>query len=553
MVWRLGMVAALGVLFFLGSPAAAAIQRQVDSRGVLHISNTTSGSRPVITATATLPGDASPGAELPASRPEVPVSQAQAANPKPQVLVPPAPSEATITLSADLADSDAVQVAGEAPLAPQPAGETVVSPRPSLQRVAFPVAAPGTGREAVSRPGAARTEVGAGGGIRSFRDRQGVLHISNEAPPEGQPARSAPEVDPEGPGLRSLAWDGTGSGGPLQKVSWEAAAVAPAAGGPVSVTGAIRRYRDAQGILHIDNAAPEDPETAPAPRLARSGKLPKLAEISGPDEVPIFPLKKAAYPGEALARAPSPGSVREVAPPKGELLPVGSIRHYRDAKGVLHLETVEPPAPEPLPGPSLVARGPPGTPGGLANALKPPGPGPSGVPGAASEILVSRDRRGHLIIRNREPELQVAGVPSREQALAQLAPVLQEASVAYGLPVSLIQALIRTESNFVSVAVSPKGAMGLMQLMPGTAEFLGVKDAFDPRENILGGCRYMRLLLDYFGGSLPLALAAYNAGYTRVVSCGYQIPPIKETQEFVTVVLGRYFAAEKQGRRTPWI
>jgi hypothetical protein len=336
-------------------------------------------------------------------------------------------------------------------------------------------------------------------------------------------------------------------------VSWEAAATTPTAGGPVPVTGAIRHYRDAKGVLHIENAASEDPETAPAPRLARSGKLPKLAEISGPDGVPIFPLKKAAYPEEALARAPSPGSVREVAPPKGELLPVGSIRHYRDAKGVLHLETVEPPAPEPLPSPTLLARGPPGIPGALANALQAPGPGPPGSPGGAPGILVSRDRRGHLTIRNREPELQVAGVPSREQALAQLAPVLQEASVAYGLPVSLIQALIKTESNFVSAAVSPKGAMGLMQLMPGTAQFLGVKDAFDPRENILGGCRYLRLLLDYFGGSLPLALAAYNAGYTRVVSCGYQIPPIKETQDFVTVVLGRYFAAEKRDRRTPWI
>jgi soluble lytic murein transglycosylase-like protein len=136
--------------------------------------------------------------------------------------------------------------------------------------------------------------------------------------------------------------------------------------------------------------------------------------------------------------------------------------------------------------------------------------------------------------------------------MAQLAVIFQEASLLYGLPVSLIQALIKVESNFVPWAVSPKGAMGLMQLMPGTAAFLGVRDAFDPRENILGGCRYLRLLLDYFGGSLPLALAAYNAGHERVVSCGYQIPPIKETQNFVTQVLGRYFSAAKRGQR-PWV
>jgi len=146
-------------------------------------------------------------------------------------------------------------------------------------------------------------------------------------------------------------------------------------------------------------------------------------------------------------------------------------------------------------------------------------------------------------------ETKVAGVPPRERVLPQLAPIVQEASLLHGLPVSLIQAVIKVESNFVSWAVSPKGAMGLMQLMPGTAAFLGVQDPFNPRENIHGGCRYLRLMLDYFGGSLPLALAAYNAGYQRVVSCGFQVPPIKETQEFVTEVLARYYLLTKEGTR----
>jgi soluble lytic murein transglycosylase-like protein len=158
-----------------------------------------------------------------------------------------------------------------------------------------------------------------------------------------------------------------------------------------------------------------------------------------------------------------------------------------------------------------------------------------------------RDPNGRLVIRSQEMEAKGARVVRWEEAMAQLAPIIQEASLLYGLPVPLIQAVIKAESNFYCWAVSPKGAMGLMQLMPETAASLGVKDPFNPRENIHGGCRYLRLMLDNLRGSLPLALAAYNAGYQRVVSCGFQIPPIKETQGFVTEVLGRYLAAQNMG------
>jgi soluble lytic murein transglycosylase-like protein len=116
----------------------------------------------------------------------------------------------------------------------------------------------------------------------------------------------------------------------------------------------------------------------------------------------------------------------------------------------------------------------------------------------------------------------------------------------YQLPIPLILAIIRQESNFAHQAVSPKGAMGLMQLMPGTAASLGVRDPFDPRENILAGCRYFRFLLNSFKGNVPLALAGYNAGYQRVISAGFQVPAIKETQEFVTRVMGLYYLLEKQ-------
>jgi len=121
---------------------------------------------------------------------------------------------------------------------------------------------------------------------------------------------------------------------------------------------------------------------------------------------------------------------------------------------------------------------------------------------------------------------------SRKVSPLELDPVVQEASRHYNLPPTLIKAVIRVESNFVPTATSPKGAQGLMQLMPGTAEDLQVQDAYDIRENVWGGARYLRILLDKFGYRLPLALAAYNAGPQRVEK-HQDIPPIKETQGFV--------------------
>jgi len=114
----------------------------------------------------------------------------------------------------------------------------------------------------------------------------------------------------------------------------------------------------------------------------------------------------------------------------------------------------------------------------------------------------------------------------------ELDPVVQEASRYHNLPPSLIKAVIRVESNFVPTATSPKGAQGLMQLMPGTAEDLHVQNAYDIRENVWAGTRYLRMMLDKFGYRLPLALAAYNAGSLRVEK-HQDIPPIKETQGFV--------------------
>ncbi len=115
---------------------------------------------------------------------------------------------------------------------------------------------------------------------------------------------------------------------------------------------------------------------------------------------------------------------------------------------------------------------------------------------------------------------------------ASLEPFIQEAAALHGLPADLIRAVIQTESHFNPLAVSRVGAQGLMQLMPRTAAHLGIENPFDPRENILGGTKYLSALLARFDGNTARALAAYNAGPT-VVARHRGIPPFRETRGYV--------------------
>jgi soluble lytic murein transglycosylase-like protein len=111
----------------------------------------------------------------------------------------------------------------------------------------------------------------------------------------------------------------------------------------------------------------------------------------------------------------------------------------------------------------------------------------------------------------------------------------------HGLDPDLVLAVVAVESAFRPDAVSPKGAQGLMQLMPRTAASLGVQDALDPAQNLDGGARHLRFLVDLYGGDLRQALAAYNAGQGAVKRHG-GVPPYRETREYVKKVLKRYEA-----------
>ena len=115
--------------------------------------------------------------------------------------------------------------------------------------------------------------------------------------------------------------------------------------------------------------------------------------------------------------------------------------------------------------------------------------------------------------------------------------IIKAASDRYEIPEELIKAVIKQESNFKEDAVSNKGAVGMMQLMPQTSDILGVEDPFNAEQNIFGGTQYLRQLIDLYGGNLNKALAAYNAGPNRVDN---EIPNIPETLGFIESVLDNY-------------
>jgi soluble lytic murein transglycosylase-like protein len=127
-----------------------------------------------------------------------------------------------------------------------------------------------------------------------------------------------------------------------------------------------------------------------------------------------------------------------------------------------------------------------------------------------------------------------------ERNRLQYAGLIEAAATRHGLDPGLLHAVIRAESSYNPEAVSHKGAMGLMQLMPGTAARYGVRDPYDPEENVLGGARYLSDLLDMFDSDVALAVAAYNAGENNVIKYGNRVPPFAETRDYVSKVLSYY-------------
>ena len=155
-------------------------------------------------------------------------------------------------------------------------------------------------------------------------------------------------------------------------------------------------------------------------------------------------------------------------------------------------------------------------------------------PDEALSILLGRYSNGTDILDSHT----ITELGDTRLSFAEVKPLVLAAASATGLPAALIDAVIRTESGYRPGARSRAGAMGLMQLMPGTAREVGVSDAFDARQNVMGGAKYLRKLYDRFG-NYRLAVAAYNAGPGNVQK--YKgIPPFAETRAYVRTVMARF-------------
>lgn len=159
---------------------------------------------------------------------------------------------------------------------------------------------------------------------------------------------------------------------------------------------------------------------------------------------------------------------------------------------------------------------------------------------AQAQIYSWRDSNGVLTLSDRPKDggSKAVTVPVGPASVVartnpQFEPLIRQHASLEGIRAELVRAVIQVESAFNPMAISPKGAMGLMQLMPATAREFGVINPFNPAENIRAGVRYLRQLLDRYGDNEQLALAAYNAGPRAVDKYGNKVPPYKETQNYV--------------------
>ena len=167
-----------------------------------------------------------------------------------------------------------------------------------------------------------------------------------------------------------------------------------------------------------------------------------------------------------------------------------------------------------------------------------------GQPAARVASVVRTDVHSGKLVRRMVLASQPAPALVAAAAPAAIANTVSRIAAEHSLPPELIESVIRVESNYNPYAVSPKGALGMMQLIPSTARRFGVSDVFNPVDNIQGGARYLKYLLDLYHGQYPLALAAYNAGEDAVARYG-GVPPFAETQQYVSQVSKRIKAAPR--------
>lgn len=146
-------------------------------------------------------------------------------------------------------------------------------------------------------------------------------------------------------------------------------------------------------------------------------------------------------------------------------------------------------------------------------------------------------------------QLMTPSTPSAVKIDAPYSNLVETASRANGVEGRLVHAVIWAESSYNAKAVSASGAEGLMQLMPATAKRYGVRDAFDPAQNINGGVKHLKELLDQFDGDLELAVAAYNAGAYAVIRAGNRIPPYPQTAAYVPKVIAYYHHLDERAVR----
>ena len=164
----------------------------------------------------------------------------------------------------------------------------------------------------------------------------------------------------------------------------------------------------------------------------------------------------------------------------------------------------------------------------------------------AGQIATITGQDGQSVYVNANPANTKSDFVQPDQLFsspAKIDSIIDRISSRYQVDPKLIHAMIRVESNYDPAAVSSKGAMGLMQLIPATAERFGVRNPFDPKQNIQGGVSYLKYLLRLFGGNLPLSLAAYNAGEERVIRSG-GVPAIPETEHYVRAITHLYRSKE---------